>query len=129
MILYDGACGFCRRWVHRLLERDRRGVLRFAALQSAAATAALSRAGGAPTPLPDSVVLIDPAGVHVRSAAVLRILRHLGAPWSWLAVPLALVPRPLRDRVYDLVARHRARAGGSCPTPTPAQRQRFLDAE
>jgi predicted DCC family thiol-disulfide oxidoreductase YuxK len=128
VLLYDGSCGLCQGSVQWLLRRDRRGVLRFAALQSKAA-AGLLAAAGAIGPLPDSVVLLDGRGVHVKSAAALAVAGRLGLPWS-LARVFWLVPRPLRDWVYDWVARNRYRWFGrktECLLPTPALRARFLD--
>jgi predicted DCC family thiol-disulfide oxidoreductase YuxK len=77
----------------------------------------------------DSVVLIDEKGVHTRSTAVLRILSRLGAPWA-VGVVFLLVPRWIRDAVYDWVARNRYRWFGrrdSCLLPDGAMRNRFLD--
>ncbi|MFM1872668.1 MAG: hypothetical protein RL398_2090 [Planctomycetota bacterium] len=128
VLLYDGVCGLCQGSVQWLLRRDRRGVLRFAALQSQAA-ARLLAAAGVTGPLPDSVVLIDERGVHVKSAAALAVARLLGMPWS-LAGVFWLVPRPLRDCLYDVVAKNRYRWFGTkteCLLPTPALRARFLD--
>jgi len=72
--------------------------------------------------------LIDDDGVHTKSDAALRIAARLGWPWSWLPV-LRLVPRGLRDAVYDLIARHRYRWFGqadACRLPGPGDRDRFL---
>jgi predicted DCC family thiol-disulfide oxidoreductase YuxK len=80
-------------------------VFRLAPLESAEGRAALAEAG-APRDLPDSVILVDEAGLHARSEAALRVARRLGFPWS-LAVLARAVPRPLRDRLYDAIARRR----------------------
>ena len=66
----------------------------------------------------------------VRSSAVLRVLRYLGGAWSLVAWAGTLVPRSVRDRVYDFIARHRhklVRGAPACVIPTPDQRERFLD--
>jgi predicted DCC family thiol-disulfide oxidoreductase YuxK len=66
----------------------------------------------------------------VRSSAVLRVLRYLGGPWRLLAWLGGLLPRPLRDRAYDVIARHRhtlVRGAPLCLVPTPDQRDRFVD--
>ena len=63
----------------------------------------------------------------MRSDAALAIALTLGCPWSLLAV-FRLVPRPLRDAVYDFIARNRLRILGrreACYLPTPAERARF----
>ena len=127
LVLYDGGCGLCHRFVRFAALRDPRGVHRYAALQSATARALLER-HGAPAGL-DSTVLIDEGGLHVESAAALRILRRLRFPWPLAAVFL-LVPRGLRDLVYRQVARRRFRwfgAAHGCPLPDPALRSRIID--
>ena len=81
--------------------------------------------------LPDSILLVDAEGVHERSTAALRIGAMLGFPFSLARVGF-LVPRPLRDAVYSLVARHRYRWFGRrdvCMRPTPEWASRFLDAD
>jgi predicted DCC family thiol-disulfide oxidoreductase YuxK len=82
------------------------------------------------------MIWVEPAGagaperVFVRSAAALRVARYLGGPWT-LALAAWLVPRPMRDAAYDLVARHRHRLLGAtdvCFVPPPEVRARFLEA-
>ena len=129
LILFDGVCNLCNAAVQWVIERDRRGIFRFGALQSEAGRAALSVAGTTED-LPDSIVLIDGAGTHTSSDAAIRIARGLGFPWSLAAVALA-VPRPLRDAVYSWVARNRYRWFGrreSCMVPTAELAARFVDA-
>lgn len=131
LILYDGVCKLCHAAVRFVLARDRHARFRFAALDSPAARARLADAGARELrALPDSVVLIDGAGIHVRSTAALRIARALGFPWS-LAFLAIVVPRPLRDALYDAIARRRYRWFGreeACPVPPPDVADRFLDA-
>ena len=132
VLLYDGACGFCSAVVQLVLRRDRRGSLRFAALQGAYARGLLARHPELEGV--DSLVWAEAAArgerVFVRSEAGLRLARYLAGPWH-LALVMWLVPRALRDSVYDVVARHRHRLGGSesaCFVPPPEVRVRFLDA-
>jgi predicted DCC family thiol-disulfide oxidoreductase YuxK len=125
VVLYDGLCGLCDRWVQWVLRRDPGGVFRFAPLQSAAAARLL---GEGRASLPDSIVLLDGEGVHTESEAVLRIARRLGR-LGLLRAAAVVVPKALRDGVYRLVARNRARIFGrlpACRVPTPAERSRFL---
>jgi predicted DCC family thiol-disulfide oxidoreductase YuxK len=80
--------------------------------------------------VPDSVVLIADGRLWTRSAAALRIARRLSFPWPLLYV-FVVVPRPLRDWIYDLVARHRYQWFGrrdACMMPTAELRGRFIDA-
>lgn len=127
VLLFDGVCNLCHGVVRFVLDHDREARFRFAPLQSEVGRALLARFELDPDAL-DAVVLIDEAGAHLRSDAALRVARALGAPWSWLR-PLAAIPRPLRDAVYDFIARHRYRWFGrkdACPLPRPEWRERFL---
>ena len=128
MILFDGRCGLCDRTVQFVLARDRRGVFRFAALESRVGREL--REGLCPAgALPDSVLLLEGDALYLESEAVLRIARGLGPPWS-LAGLLRVVPRGLRDALYRLVARRRRRWFGeleACRLPRPEERERFLD--
>jgi predicted DCC family thiol-disulfide oxidoreductase YuxK len=127
VLLFDGVCNLCHGAVRFVLDRDRAARFRFAPLQSEAGRALLTHFALDPNAI-DAVVLIDAAGAHTRSDAALRVARILGAPWSWLG-PLAAIPRPLRDAVYDFIARHRYRWFGrkdACPLPRPEWRERFL---
>jgi predicted DCC family thiol-disulfide oxidoreductase YuxK len=128
VVLFDGVCNLCHGVVRFAIRRDRAARLRFAPLQSPAGRALLARAGLDPDAL-DGVVLIDGKGAHQRSAAALCVARSLGGLWR-LAGWLLLIPRPLRDAVYDFVANHRYRWFGRrdhCPAPPPTWRDRFLD--
>ena len=134
MLLYDGTCGFCAESVQYVLRHDRaRRTLRFASLQGA--TGARVRDRHPELDAVDSVIWFerDAAGgdvILVRSTAALRVLRYLGGAWRVIAWLAAAVPRPLRDGVYDLVARHRhklVRAAPMCVVPGPDQRERFVD--
>jgi predicted DCC family thiol-disulfide oxidoreductase YuxK len=127
IVLFDGVCNLCSGVVAFLIRHDRASRFRFAPLQSELGRALQVRHGLDPDAL-DTFVLVDDAGAHARSTAVLRILRELPAPWRWLW-PLVAVPRPLRDALYGFVARRRYRWFGRrdrCFVPTPELRSRFL---
>jgi predicted DCC family thiol-disulfide oxidoreductase YuxK len=129
VVLFDGVCNLCNGAVQFIVDRDPRGTLRFASLQSEPAAELLRAHGKAPpTGDPDSVVLIEDGRVYESSGAALRIARHLRAPWG-LLYALVIVPRFLRDAVYRFIARNRYRWFGKseqCRIPTPELRARFL---
>jgi predicted DCC family thiol-disulfide oxidoreductase YuxK len=130
LVLFDGECNLCNGAVQFLLRRDVRARLHFASLQSRAAQDALAAAPPR-GPLPDSIAFVHRGRVRVKSGAALAIARQLPFPWPLLAV-FWLVPYPLRDFVYDFIARRRYRWFGrrdQCWVPTPALRARFLDAD
>ena len=125
IVYFDGVCGLCNRSVGLLLRHDRRRVLRFAPLQG---DTAHERLGLTADGDPDSIVLEDAGRLWHRSDAALRIAAHLGGWWRCFAV-LRVIPRPLRDALYDVVARRRYRWFGrkeTCRLPTPEERERFL---
>ncbi|MBL8729646.1 MAG: DUF393 domain-containing protein [Planctomycetes bacterium] len=129
LILFDGDCNLCNGAVQFVLRRDPNGRFRFASLQSVAGRAALAAAAPG-AELPDSIVLLHGGRLRTRSTAALAIARGLRFPWPLVSV-FWLVPYPLRDLVYDWIARHRHRWFGrrqECWVPTPALRARFLDA-
>jgi predicted DCC family thiol-disulfide oxidoreductase YuxK len=128
VLLFDGVCNLCNGAVRFVAERDPRGVFRFASLQSEAGQALLRQHGLRAGDF-DSVVLVDGARVLTKSAAALAVAARLSGGWPALSA-FRFVPRPLRDAVYDLVARHRYRVFGrtdECMIPTPELRGRFLD--
>jgi predicted DCC family thiol-disulfide oxidoreductase YuxK len=130
VILFDGVCNLCNGFVQFVIARDAAGRFQFAALQSAAGQRLRASVPPA-SPLADSIVLIEDGRVWTRSAAALRVARGLRCPWP-LAYILVILPRPLRDWAYDVVARNRYRWFGrrdACMVPTPALRSRFLDED
>jgi predicted DCC family thiol-disulfide oxidoreductase YuxK len=124
-VLFDGHCGLCDRSVQLLLRWDRTGVLHFAPLQGP--TAAPFAPPSSPHD-PGTFVLVDQQGTHLRSEAALRTLAHLGPLWRAVLI-FRVVPRPLRDAVYNWVARHRYRWFGqldACRIPSVEVKARFL---
>ena len=133
IVLYDGVCGLCNRLVQFLLRRDRDDRLRFASLQSEFAAPVLRRHDANPEDLDTVYVVIDygrdSERLLARSEAVLELYRELGGVWRVIAAA-RIIPRPLRDVIYNLVARNRYRVFGksdSCMIPQPEHRAKFLD--
>lgn len=128
IILFDGVCNFCAWSVRFVIERDPRGVIRFASLQSEAGKSLL-RQHGLDENQSDSFVFIEGSRAFTESTAALRVCKHLRWPWRWLRVGLIL-PKFLRDPFYRIIARNRYRWFGksdSCLVPSPEIRARFLD--
>lgn len=129
ILFYDGHCGLCHRAVRFVLAEDREGTLfRFAPLQGETFQRLVTP--DQQKTLPDSVVVMTAdEKLLARSDAFLHILRRLGGGWKVLAVVLSLIPRALRDFVYDFVARVRYRVFGRrddlCPVTPPELRRRF----
>ena|SRR5215510_1836171 len=133
IVLYDGVCGLCNRLVQFILRRDRRDTFRFASLQSPLAAEILARHSMACDLNSVNVV------VHYqqpdeqtldRSDAIQFVLKKLGGPCAFVANIGSLLPHPLRDSLYDLIARNRYPVWGkydTCPHPDPKHRHKFLD--
>ena len=126
IVYYDGLCGLCDRFVQLVLRRDRAARYRFAPLLGSTAQ---ERVPPTLDPQTSQTVILEEGGrFRVRSDAALAILSGLGGGWRLTAL-LRVIPRPLRDAVYDLVARNRNRWFGrrsECRVPQPAERDRFL---
>ena len=127
IVLYDGECLFCHASMRFIVDRDRTGYFRFGAAQDERAQPLLQQYGLTHV-TSSTIVLVEQGKVYLRSTAALRIARHLGWPWTMMAVFL-IVPRPLRDAVYSLVASVRHRLFGrtdACELPSDAIRQRLI---
>ena len=109
VILYDGVCVFCSRWVRFVAMRDVNQKFRFTAIQSPYGTR-LAQAFGIDPADPDTNAVIHGGVAWFKSDAALTVLSQLPG-WQW-AMVLFAVPRPLRNAVYNLVARNRYRIFG-----------------
>lgn len=133
LVLYDGVCCLCNRLVQFLLQHDKRAVFAFAPLQSATGRAIVERAGGDPEDLNSFYVVADFRSPHsrvfMRSDAAVFVAGQLGWPWRIMRAG-RLLPKPVRDAIYDVIARTRYRTFGryeSCPLMPPEFRNRFID--
>ena len=128
IVLYDGICGLCTRWVQFLFKWDRGKILRFASLQSAIGQDLMDQQGLRHLGL-STMALIEGERAYIRSLAALRVFKLLGAPWS-LLYALILIPEPIRDWAYTLLAGHRYQWLGrldSCPVPDSGAEDCFLN--
>jgi len=133
IVLYDGVCGLCNQLVQFLLKRDKHDQLRYASLQSDFASKILVRHGLNPKDLDTVCVVINyeetDERVLTRSTAILNVIKNLGGIWKVAALG-QVVPRPIRDLLYEMVARNRYRMFGkyeTCMLPEPRHRAKFLD--
>jgi predicted DCC family thiol-disulfide oxidoreductase YuxK len=127
VILYDGVCVFCSRWVRFVATRDKAGCFRFTAIQSPYGTR-LAQAFGINPDDPDTNAVIHGGVVYFKSDAALTVLSALPG-WEWVRA-LRAVPKPLRDAIYSLVAKNRYRIFGKydeCFVPDEDMRSRVLE--
>jgi predicted DCC family thiol-disulfide oxidoreductase YuxK len=129
ILFYDGHCGLCHHSVKFILRHDQSGTkFRFAPLQGETFQSRVpvdQRSN-----LPDSMIVQTSEGsMLMRSSAWVYILRRLGGVWKILAAFVVIIPPPLRDTLYDFIARIRYRVFGRrddvCPIVPPNLRGRF----
>jgi predicted DCC family thiol-disulfide oxidoreductase YuxK len=127
LLLFDGVCNLCNGAVQWIIVRDKKAIFQFAALQSDAGQRALNHLG-LPTQTFNSIVLIKGDRYLIRSDAALEIAVQLGGFWQ-LAGIFKIVPRFIRDAVYDFIANNRYRWFGKqeqCMLPRAEWKGRFL---
>ena len=135
IILYDGVCGLCNRLNQFTLRRDKRGVFRFAALQSEFARALLKPHGANPEDLDTFYVVLGKETPQerllARSRAALYVLGTIGGPWKLLTI-FSLLPTFILDFLYRVIARNRYSMFGRydhCLLPDPNWKDRFIATE
>ena len=133
IVLYDGVCGLCNRAVQFLLKRDRHDRFRFASLQSDFAATLLRRHGVDHQDLDTIYVVLNHGETNeallAKSDAFLRFTKEIGGVWS-LARFGKIIPRPIRNWLYDFVARHRYQVFGkykACMLPDPRHKHKFIE--
>ena len=127
VILYDGVCVFCSRWIRFVAARDKARRFRFTAIQSGYGTR-LAQAFGINPDDPDTNAVVHGGAAYFKSDAALTVLSMLPG-WRWVRA-LRFIPKPLRDGVYNLVARNRYRIFGKyeeCFVPDKEFRGRVIE--
>ncbi len=128
VILYDGVCNLCNGSVNFIIAHDPEAKFKFAPMQDPAGKALLEKYNLQHIDL-STFVLIEDGQVYFRSTAWMRIMRQLDGAWPLLS-GFALVPRFIRDGVYDLIGSNRYRLFGKkevCMIPTPDIKARFIE--
>ena len=126
IVLFDGVCNYCNRWVNFIIRNDAKQKFRFATLQSDSGKKLLKQYGIGEHQ--DSVVLIYNENAHVKSTACFHICYHLGFPYS-LLFAFVILPAYIRDFYYDIIARNRYKWWGKrneCMMPDEKIRNNFL---
>ncbi len=126
-ILFDGVCNFCNASINFIIDRDRKGIFKFAALQSEIGQELLKKFRLKTSDF-DSIVALEGDKVYQKSDAALEIARKMDGIWKIFYI-FKIIPAFLRNPVYDLIARNRYRFFGrtdACRIPTPELKTRFL---
>ena len=127
VILFDGTCDLCNWSAHFIIKRDAEGYFKFAAIQSEAGRKLLAR-HGLPSETVATVILIEGREYFTKSDAAIRVASRLSGLW-WILKALAIIPRPIRNWCYDVVAKNRYWGSGKqkrCIVPSSEHLNRFL---
>ena len=127
IILFDGVCNLCNGAVTFIIKRDKKNIFKFAALQSEVGQGLISKFN-IDTKKVDSIILIDGEKHYEKSSAALHIAKHLSGAYP-LLFGFMVVPKFIRNSVYDYVARNRYKWFGkkeSCMIPSAELKRRFL---
>lgn len=126
IVFFDGVCSICNGTIDFLMREDENGVLKFASLQGSTA----KKYPEIPQEeVPGSIIYLREGTVYSKSSAVLLLLKDLGGIWRVLSF-LRIIPKPIRNAVYDIIAHNRYRWFGkkeTCRMPTAEERGRLLD--
>ncbi|MBA3252984.1 MAG: thiol-disulfide oxidoreductase DCC family protein [Burkholderiaceae bacterium] len=128
VVIFDGVCKLCARSVRFILDHEADHTLRFTPLQSPAGMRLMRELGLDPEDARTFVLIAD-GKAYVKSDAAIQLSRYFRRAWMPLGL-IKIIPRWIRDRVYDVVARNRYRWFGrldSCMVPTPELRTRFIE--
>ena len=128
IIIFDGYCNLCNGVVDFLINRDAKRRFVYVANQSEAGQFLLSSLGENPEEV-ETFFLYTKGGLYKRSTAALHVARGLGFPWNMGLIGW-IMPRFLRDAVYNWVARNRYRWFGkkdSCRMPTEEERSLLIE--
>lgn len=127
LIVFDGVCVLCSGFVRMVIRLDRQSRFRFATAQSPFGEALFRKHGLRTDSYETNLVLIDGIA-FTRLDSFVAVMSELGWPWRAMKA-LLLLPRPLRDWLYDRIAKNRYALFGkkdSCDIPSPELRERFL---
>lgn len=127
IIVFDGYCALCSGWANLVLRYDKRKTYRLLAAQSPIGNALYAHYGLGGEDY-QSNLLIKDGTAFIKSEGTIRMFAGLGWPWRIMSIA-RLVPLPLREYLYDMVARNRLRWFGrreTCYLPSPNHVDRFI---
>ena len=128
IIVFDGVCNLCNGAIQFMIKRDKKRQFRYTSLQGALGKQLLAERNIDPSKI-DSIILIEPdVAYYYKSSAALEISKGLSGMYPLMSIFL-IIPSPIRDFVYDIIAKNRYKWFGkkeSCMIPTKEQQELFL---
>ena len=128
IIIFDGYCALCSGFAQFVLKRDPAGRYRLLAAQSPLGYALYVHYGLDPQDYATNI-LIENGAAFFKSEGSIRMAEGLGLPWSLVGGVFRILPLPIRDRLYEFIARNRLRFFGkreTCYLPERRYEDRFL---
>jgi predicted DCC family thiol-disulfide oxidoreductase YuxK len=128
ILLFDGVCNLCISIVNFTIKKDTKGKFKFAALQSESGQALLNKFGLSTKDF-NSFIFISGDKYFIKSSAVLHVLKELGIVWILFYI-FIVIPRPIRDFMYSIIAKTRYTIFGkqnTCFIPSPDIKRKFVD--
>lgn len=123
IIIFDGICGLCNKSIGILMKLDTKKIFQYTSLQGEfVKTLAIE-------PEIDSIIFYEDGSIYYKSTAILKIFRSLGGMWIFTQF-LYILPRVLRDFIYDVIAKYRYNIFGkmeSCRMPKKGEQEFFID--
>lgn len=127
VILFDGYCNLCSGVVQFVIKRDKKGIFKFASLESEFAKAVLKNKE-IQKGLPDSFVLIQKGVIFTMSTAALKVAKQLSGPYP-LLYAFIIIPEFIRNFIYRIVAKYRYKWFGkteTCWLPPKSVKEKFI---
>lgn len=129
IVIFDSDCVLCSYWIRFILSHEAANNIQFASSRKPVGRKLAAQFGFRPEELDLTYLVVYQGQALTKSDASLALLGELKKPWSWFRI-LRFVPRPIRNSLYDVVARNRLRWFGekeNCLLPSSEQRHRFLE--
>lgn len=129
LVLFDGVCKFCNRTILFLIRLDKKGIIRFAPLQSKIGQDLLMKYN-LPTNNFKTIIFLSNGKIYTKSGAILKVFSKLGGVWYLISVVCSLVPKSLRDGAYSVFSKYRhffQKRDSLCEIPNQDVRSRFIE--
>jgi len=127
VILFDGVCKLCNAWSNFIIKHDHQHVFKLCSVQSNEGQKIL-RHFGLSTEVYESMLVVEGSAVYQQSDAFFQVVARLGYPWKFICV-FCMVPKLLRNWIYDRIALNRYRLFGkydTCLLPAADHDARYL---
>jgi len=103
IVFFDGECLLCNRTLLWIVRNEKSQKMVFAPLKGIQAQMLLEEYDA----LPDSIIVHDGMNILTKSHAILHICKEMGGIWNIIHVIMKIIPKGIRDILYDIIAKNR----------------------